>query len=56
MAVVMFWGMCRYNDANLLRWRIGKFEPDGNSFYLSFEKRTNAQFWQGNRVTVADAT
>ena len=36
------WVMCRYNDANRLRWRNIKFEPDGTIFHLSFEKRKNA--------------
>jgi len=56
MAVVMFGGMCIYNDANRLRWRNITIEPDGNSFHLYFEKRENAQYRQGNRVTVAAAT
>ncbi len=42
MAVVMFGGMCRYNDASRLRWRNIKFEYDGTSFHLSFERRKNA--------------
>ena len=33
-----------------------KFDSDGSCFHLSFEKRKNAQFRQGNRVTVAAAT
>ncbi len=53
MAVVMFGGMCKYNDANSLRWRNVTIEPDGNCFHLYFEKRKNAQFGQGNRGTVA---
>ena len=56
MAVVMFGGMCRYDDASHLRWRNVKFDSDGSCFHLSFEKRKNAQFRQGNRVTVAAAT
>jgi hypothetical protein len=56
MAVVMFGGMCRYNDASHLRWRNVTIESDGVSFHLSFEKRKNAQFMQGNRVTVAVVT
>ncbi len=46
MAVVMFGGMCMYEDANRLRWRNVQFEPYGNNFHLSFEKRKNAQFKQ----------
>ena len=48
--------MCRYDDASRLRWRNVQLEPDGNNFHLSFEKRKNAPFRQGNRVTVTDAT
>jgi len=43
VAVVIFGGMCRYNDASRLRWRNVTIEPDGCSFHLSFEKRKNAQ-------------
>ncbi len=53
MAVVMFGGVCRYDDASHLRWRNVQFDADGSNFHLSFEKRKNAQFRQGNRVTVA---
>jgi hypothetical protein len=56
MTVVMFGGMCKYDDASRLRWRNVQLEPDGSSFHLSFEKRKNAQFRQGNRVTVAVVT
>jgi len=54
-AVVMFGGMCIYDDASRLRWRNVRFEPDGVSFHLSFEKRKNAKSMQGNRVTVVAA-
>ena len=54
--VVMFGAMCKYNDANRLRWRNVEITPDGRSFILSFEKRKNAQFRQGNKVTVGAAT
>ena len=33
-----------------------QLEPDGNSFHLSFEKRKNAQFKQGNRAAAVAAT
>ncbi len=55
MTVIMFGAMCRFNDVNRLRWRNVKFEQDGSSFHLTFEKRKNAQFIQGNMVTVAAA-
>ena len=45
-----------YDDAIRLRWRNVQFEPDGNNFHLSFEKRKNSQFRQGSRVTMAAAT
>ena len=56
MAVVMFGNMCIHADASRLRWRDVEFERDGSSFHLSFEKRKNVQFRQGNRVHVVDAT
>ncbi len=56
MAVVMFGGMCKYDDANRLRRHTVHFEPNGNIFHLAFEKRKNAQFRQEYRVTVAAAT
>ena len=42
MSVVMFGGMCMYDDASRLRWHNVVFEPDGISFHLSFQKRKNA--------------
>ncbi len=56
MVVVMSGGMCRYDDASRLRWRNVQFELDGSNFHLSFEKRKNAQFWQGHRVNVVAVT
>jgi len=55
MAVIMFGAICRYNDVSRLRWRNPKFEQNGICFHLNFEKRKNARFRQGNRVTVAAA-
>ena len=55
MAVVMFGAKCRYNDVSHLRWRNIRYEPDGSSFEITFEKRKNAQFSQGNKVVVAEA-
>ncbi len=51
MAVVMFGGMCRYDDASGLLWRDVRFEEDGSGFELSFDKRKNAQYRQGNKVS-----
>ena len=39
-----------------LRWRTIRFDPDGSSFELTFEKRKNAQFRQvRNKVVDAAA-
>ncbi len=54
-AVVMFGGMCRYDDASGLLWRSFRFEADGSAFELAFDKRNNCQFRQGNKVLVAAA-
>ncbi len=56
MAEVIFGGMCRYDDVSHLCWRNVKFDPDGSCFHLSFETRKNAEFRQGNRVTVVAST
>jgi integrase len=53
MAVVMFGGMCRYDDASGLLWRNIRFEADGSAFEITFDKRKNAQFRQGSKVLVA---
>ena len=42
MLVVMFGGMCMYDDVNRLRLRNVQFEHGGSIFHLSFEKRKNA--------------
>ena len=55
MAIVMFGGMCRYDDASGLLWRNVRFVPDGSGFELTFDKRKNAQFRQGNKVLVASS-
>ena len=55
MAVVMFGGMCRYDDASGLLWKNVRFEADGSGYELSFEKRKNAQYRQGNKVLVASS-
>ena len=55
MAVVVFDAVCPYNDVSHLRWRNIKFELDGSSFEITFEKRKNAQFLQGKKVVVAVA-
>ncbi len=53
MAVVMFGGMCRYDDASRLQWKNVRFVEDGGGFEVTFDKRKNAQFRQGNKVLVA---
>ncbi len=55
MAVVMFGGMCRYDDASGLLWRNVRFVEDGSGFKISFDKCKNAQFRQGNKVLVASS-
>jgi len=52
MAVVMFGGMCRYDDASGLLWYNIHFEADGSAFEITFDKRKNAQFRQGNKPLV----
>ena len=53
MAVIMFGGMCRYDDASGLLWKNIRFVGDGSGFEITFEKRKNAQYRQGNKVLVA---
>jgi hypothetical protein len=53
MTVVMFGGMCRYDDASCLLWRNVRFVEDGSGFEITFDKRKNAQYHQGNKVLVA---
>ena len=55
MAGVMFGAMCRCNDASHLRWRNIRFESDGSSFEITFEKGKNAQFRQVNKVVPSAA-
>jgi integrase len=52
IAVVMFGGMCRYDDASGLVWRNIRFEADGSVFKISFDKRNNSQYRQVNKVLV----
>jgi hypothetical protein len=44
MAIVMFGGMCQYDDASGLLWRNVRFEADGSGYELSFDKHKNAQY------------
>ena len=53
MAIVMFGGMCRYDDASGLLWRNVRSEEDGSGYDLFFDKHKNAQYRQGNMVLVA---
>ncbi len=55
MAVVMFGGMCRYDDASDLLLSSILFEAEGSAFEITFDKRKNAQFRQGNKVLVASS-
>ena len=55
MSIVMFGGMCRYDDATcLLRLNI-RFESDRNGFEILFDTRKDAKFRQGNKVSVASS-
>ena len=51
----MFGGMCRYDDALGILWSTMRFESDGSGFEITFDKRRNAQFRQGNKVLVASS-
>ena len=42
MAVLMFGGMCRYDDASGLQWRTVRFMEDRSAYELTFDKRKNA--------------
>jgi hypothetical protein len=55
MAGIMFGGMCRYDDAPGLLWSNIRFDADGSVFEITFDKRKNAQFRQGNNVVVASS-
>ena len=52
LTIVMLGGMCRYGDASVLLWLDIRFEVDGSGYELSFDKRKNAQYRQGNKVLV----
>jgi integrase len=52
IAVVMFGGMCRYDDASGLMWRNIRLEADGSALEITFDKRKNSQYRQGNKVLV----
>ena len=53
MAVIIFGGVCRYDDAPGLLWSNIRFEAAGSAFEITFDKRKNAQFRQGNKVLIA---
>jgi hypothetical protein len=53
MAVIMFGAMCRYDDASGLKWKNLRFVEDGSGVEITFEKRKNCQYRQGNKVLVA---
>ncbi len=44
MTVIVFGGMCRYDDASGMLWYNIHFEADGSAFEISSDKRKNAQF------------
>jgi len=47
--------MCRYDEAPRLLWWNVRFLEDGSEFEISSEKRKNAKFRQGNKVTIASS-
>jgi len=49
----MFGAMCRYDDASGLIWWNIRFEVDGATFKITFDKRKTSQFRQENKVLVA---
>jgi hypothetical protein len=53
VAVIMFWAMCRYDNASCLKWQNTSFVENGSGFEITFEKRKNAPYRQGNKVLVA---
>ena len=53
--VVIFGGMCRYDDASGLWLSSIRFESDGIGFEIAFDKRKNAQFCQVNNVLIASS-
>ena len=55
MAVIMFGGMFRYDDASGLLWLSIRLEADGSAFEITFDMRKNAQLRQGNNVLVASS-
>ncbi len=55
MLMVMFGGMCRCDDASRRLWWKVRFLENGSGFKITFEKRKNAQFRQGNKVMVASS-
>jgi hypothetical protein len=55
MAIVMFGGICRCDDTSGLLWRNVRFEEDKSAFEITFDKRKNAQYRQGNKVLVASS-
>ncbi len=50
IAVVMFGGIFRYDDASRLLWANIHFEADGSAFEITLDKHKDAQFRQGNKV------
>ncbi len=44
LTVLMFGGMCRFDDASGLQWRIVRFLEDRSANKLTFDKRKNEQY------------
>jgi len=55
MAIVMFGGMCRHDDASGLQWKNVRFVADGSGHEITFDKRKNNQYRQGSKLLVASS-
>ena len=53
LAVLMFGGMCRYDDAPGLQWRNVRFLEDRSAYELTLDKRKSAEFRQEKKAMVA---
>ena len=56
MPVVMFGGMCRYDDASRLLWRNFRFLEERSGYEIPIDKRKNANFRQINKVLVISSS
>jgi hypothetical protein len=54
MFVIMFGGMCHYDDTSGLIWRNIRFVADRSAFEITFDKRMNSQFRHGSKRVRCD--